>query len=267
MADRLQVTIDGRRIAYLRAGNGPAVVLLHGIGGNALQWRSQVDGLSGEFTLIAWDTPGYGDSDDPAGNWGMADYARLLAEVLDRLDLDRVHLIGQSWGGVLAQEFFRDHRHRVRSLILCNTFPGDGCRPQAERDASLAGRLRALETMTPAEMAQARVSSLVSEGTHGAVRHEIETIFAMIRPSGYRQAATALHGSDERDVLATIDVPTLVIAGEQDQIVPLHLSTLLVDGIPGATLEIISGTGHMSNQEQPVVYNDVVRSFLREVSG
>ena len=87
-------------------------------------------------------------------------------------------------------------------------------------------------------------------------------MLAMIHPTGYRQAAIALHNSDERDVLAKINVPTLVIAGEHDRVVPLPLSHLLVDGIRRARLEIIPGTGHLSNQEKPTVYNDIVRSFL-----
>ncbi len=262
MIEKSHAVIDGHRIAYLRAGTGPAVVLLHGIGGNATQWRSQLEGLAGELSLIAWDTPGYGDSADPDGDCRMADYAEVLAQLLDHLQLDRAHLIGQSWGGVLAQEFMRKHAARVRSLVLSDTFPGDACRPEAERNASLQGRLKALETMTPAKMATSRVSMLVPDGTSQAIKDEIEAMLAMIRPSGYRQAAIALHNSDERDVLSTIDVPTLVIAGEHDHVVPLHLSQLLANGIPNARLEIIRGTGHLSNQEQPDVWNAVVRGFL-----
>ncbi len=264
MAERRQVMVGGRRVSFLAAGTGPAVVLLHGIGGNATQWNAQLDGLSDEFRLIAWDTPGYGQSDDPQTDWRMSDYAGVLAGLLDALDLERVHLVGQSWGGVLAQEFHRNHADCVRSLVLSDTFPGDACRPQAERDASLQGRLRALETMTPAEMATSRLPMLVPEGTADDVKQEIESMLAMIRPSGYRQAAIALHDTDERDVLPTVRVPALVIAGEFDNVVPLHLSKLLADGIPGARMEIIQGTGHLSNQEKPVVYNQVVRAFLRE---
>ncbi len=267
MVEKRHVTIDGRGMAYHRAGNGPVVVMLHGIGGNAIQWRAQLEGLSDEFTVIAWDTPGYGDSDDPDGDWSMADYAEQLARFFDHLGVDRVHVIGQSWGGVLAQEFFRQFGDRVCSLILSDTFPGSACRPEEGRNASLQGRLKAVETMTPAEMAKARLPMLVPEGTPEATKQEIETMLAMIHPDGYRQAAIALHNSDERDVLAKINVPTLVIAGEHDRVVPLPLLKLLVDGIRGARLEIIPGTGHLSNQEKPTVYNDIVRSFLRSANG
>ena len=107
---------------------------------------------------------------------------------------------------------------------------------------------------------------LVPESTSDGVKQEIEAMLAMIRPSGYRQAAIALHDSDERDVLPTVSIPTLVTVGEFDRVVPLHLSGLLAEGIPGARLEIIQGTGHLSNQEKPVVYNQIVRSFLVSAS-
>jgi pimeloyl-ACP methyl ester carboxylesterase len=257
--------LDGIRIAYRRAGSGPVLLLLHGIGGDADQWRGQLEGLADEFTVIAWDTPGYGDSDDPDGDWRMADYAERLAEFLDRLTPDPVHILGQSWGGVLAQEFYREHSDRVRSLILSDTFPGDAARPEAERNASLQGRLNALATMTPAEMARARLPMLVPGGTPDAIKQEIEAMLAAIHPAGYRQAAIALHHSDERDVLPSITVPVLVIAGEHDRVVPMALSRQLVDGISGAQLEIIPGAGHLSNQEKPDVYNAIVRGFLRSV--
>ena len=242
------------------------LLLLHGIGGGSAQWRAQLEGLADEYTVIAWDTPGYGDSDDPDGDWRMADYAERLAEFLDRLTPDPVHILGQSWGGVLAQEFYREHADRVRSLILSDTFPGDAARPEAERNAGLQGRLNALATMTPAEMARLRLPLLVPVDTPEAIKQEIEAMLAAIHPDGYRQAAIALHHSDERDVLPSIGVPTLVIAGEHDHVVPLALSRQLVDGIRGARLEIIPGTGHLSNQEKSDEYNVIVRGFLRAVS-
>lgn len=239
------------------------LVLLHGIGGGAAQWRAQLEGLADDYTMIAWDTPGYGDSDDPDGDWRMADYAERLAGLLDRLTPEPVHLLGQSWGGVLAQEFCRHRADRMRSLILSDTFPGGAARPEAERNASLRARLNALATMTPAEMARARLPQLVPDGTPEAIKQEIEAMLAAIHPAGYRQAAIALHYSDERDVLPLVSVPTLVIAGEHDRVVPLALSKQLVDGISGARLAIIPGSGHLSNQEKPDEYNANVRGFLR----
>jgi len=267
MAEGYLVLVNGLNIAYRRAGSGPILLMLHGIGGGSAQWRPQLESLSDEFTVVAWDTPGYGDSDDPDGDWRMADYAERLAQFLEQLTPDPVHILGQSWGGVLGLEFYRAHADRMRSLILSDTFAGDMARPEAERNASLQARLNAVATMTPAEMAAARLPQLVPDGTSDAIKQEIEAMLAAIHPSGYRQAAIALHHSDERDILSSISLPTLVIAGEFDRVVPLPLSQQLEAGIPGSRLEIISGTGHLSNLEKPDEYNAIVRGFLRRLEG
>ena len=257
--------IRGVRIAYRRAGQGPPLVLLHGIGGNAGQWAHQLGGLAGEFTVVAWDAPGYGGSADPEGAWAMADYADHLAGLLDVLGLAGVHLLGQSWGGVLAQEFYRRHPERVASLLLVNTF-GAGMQPEAERQASLEGRLRALETMTPAEMAARRAPLLVAPGTSAAVLAEVEAMLAEIHPAGYRVAAIALAEADARDVLPRVAVPVLVVAGDYDTVVPPAASEALRDAIPGAGFAVVAGTGHLSSQERPDAFNALVRDFLRPIA-
>jgi pimeloyl-ACP methyl ester carboxylesterase len=263
MLNRQTALVNGFPISYLRAGGGPPLVLLHGIGGNATQVRLQLDSLSDDYTVVSWDAPGYGDSADPATNWTMADYADVLAGFLDTLDLERVHLLGQSWGGVLAAEFYRHHPARVRSLVLSDTFAGGGAQPEAERQAGLQARLHALETMTPAEMAKSRAPAVLADDPPAAVLAEVEAMLAEIRPTGYRQAAIVLAGADERDVLPTIRVPALVIAGDQDRIVPLSAAEYLRDHIPGARLVMIPDAGHLASQEQPQRYNAELRAFLK----
>src|SRR3712207_5874254 len=115
-------TLFRSMIAYARAGSGEPLVMLHGIGGNARQFRNQLDGLADSYDVIAWDAPGYGDSDDPPGDRTMGDWAEALAGLLDALALDGAHVLGQSWGGVLAVELCRRYPERVRSLILSDTF-------------------------------------------------------------------------------------------------------------------------------------------------
>lgn len=220
--------------------------------------------MAGDFDVIAWDAPGYGGSDDPAGDWSMADYADRLAGLLDALGLTRVHLLGQSWGGVLVQVFYGRYADRVASLLLVNTF-GAGMQPEAERRASLEGRLRSLETMTPAEMAARRAPVLVAPGASPAALAEGEAMMAEIHPAGYRMAAIALAEADARHVLPRIAVPTLVVAGDHDTVVPLAASRTLRDAIPGASFAVVEGTGHLSSQECPDAFDALVRDFLRTV--
>ncbi|MBI4491401.1 MAG: alpha/beta fold hydrolase, partial [Chloroflexi bacterium] len=263
----LTAEVNGLRIAYERAGRGPALVLLHGIGGNARSWRHQLAGLADEFTAIAWDAPGYGGSSNPPTPCSMAHYAQYLAGLLDHVGLERAHLVGLSWGGVLAQEFYGRYPARVASLVLADTHAGGSSQPPAQGRARLQARLHALATMTPAEIARLRAPELLSERAPDELRDEVASIMAQIHPLGYRLAAIALAEADEREVLPRVRVPTLVVCGELDRVTPLHQAEQLQAAIPGAELAVIAGAGHASNQEQPARFNAAVREFLRRVDG
>lgn len=263
MARRESVKAGGIEISYLRAGSGPPLVMLHGIGGNATQFQHQIDGLADAWTVIAWDAPGYGDSDDPADDWLMPDYAAVLSAFLNALEFDRVRLLGQSWGGVLAQTFLSRYPERVDALILSDTNMGGRSQPEEARLASLNARLTALETMTPAQMAAARTPAVLGPNPTLEVSREAEAMMAQIRPNGYRQAAIALAEADTRAVHANIRVPTLILAGQHDKIVPPAAAAALRTAIPGAQLVTIPGTGHLSGQEDPRAYNHALQAFLK----
>lgn len=259
------VTVRGLAIAYDRAGRGAPLVLLHGIGANASAWRTQVDGLADAFDVIAWDAPGYGRSSDPPHDWTMAEYADCLAGFLDGLDIPKAHLLGQSWGGVLAQELYGRYADRVASLILSDTtLGGDVTRNDGE--TRLQARLRAMETMTPAEYARARAPHLLAPDPPTDLLREVEAMLAQLHPAGFRSAAIALARADVRAVLPRIRVPTLVLCGEQDHVTSPAIGTRLIGQIPNARKVIFPGVGHLNNMEQPDRYNATVRDFLQGIS-
>jgi pimeloyl-ACP methyl ester carboxylesterase len=260
------VAVDGLGIHYDQRGSGPEVVLLHGIGGNTKLWRYQLEGLSDAFRVTAWDAPGYGGSDDPeGGEWTMADYAGVLEGFLRTLGIERAHIVGQSWGGVLTQEFYRRCPERFVSLTLSDTYAGGGAQPPEERDAALQARLRALDTMTPAEMARQRVSALLMEDAPQALIDEVSSVLAEIHSPGYRMAAIALAGADTRDVHPTITVPTLITAGDHDRIVPPGRAREMHASIPGSRLVMIENAGHLPCVERSEIYNAAVRKFIEDV--
>src|SRR5262245_26889579 len=113
--------INGGSIHYETAGDGFPLILLHGIGSNSRSWRRQLRVLSAKFKVVAWDAPGYGLSSNPTGKPSITVYANWLGELLDQLRFDRIHLLGHSIGGVIAQEFYRAHPERIRRLILADT--------------------------------------------------------------------------------------------------------------------------------------------------
>ncbi len=267
MATREVVNVNGIEISYLRAGDGPPLVMLHGIGGNATQFQHQLDALADAWTVIAWDAPGYGNSSDPGGDWLMADYAAALAGMLDALGLAQIRLLGQSWGGVLAQTFIGLFPERVRALVLSDTSMGGRSQPEAERLASLNARLSALESMTPTEMAAARTPALLGPNPTTTASREAEAMMAQIRPTGYRRAAIALAEADTRAVHAHNHAPPLILAGEHDRIVPPSTAAALHAAIPDSQLITIPHTGHLSGQEDPVAYNAALRRFLEQADG
>jgi pimeloyl-ACP methyl ester carboxylesterase len=119
-----EIEVDGHRIAYERKGAGPPLVVLHGWPMDGREWRRQIDGLSDEFTVVAWDAPGAGRSSDPPETFRLSDWADCLAAFIETLGLGRSHVGGLSWGGGLALELYRRHPGVVRTLILASAYAG-----------------------------------------------------------------------------------------------------------------------------------------------
>jgi 3-oxoadipate enol-lactonase len=212
--------------------------------------------------VIAWDAPGYGRSDDPLAQFSLAELADRAVELLDELQIASAHVLGVSMGGVIAQLVYHRHPQRVRSLILVDTNPGGGGAPEPERSERVRQRLEAFDRLGPRQMAAQRAPNLVSPGAPPELVAELTSIMAEVRAAGYRAAAIALGETDLTSQLQSIRVPTLVIHGEQDAVVPLKTAHFLADSIPGARLIVIPQAGHVSNQEQPNAFNAAVRAFL-----
>ena len=257
------VEVDGLVIAYERRGQGPALVLLHGWPSNHREWRRQIDGLSDEFTVVAWDAPGAGGSSDPPPTFQLADWADCLAGFVDALELERPHVVGLSWGGGLALEFYRRHRSVVRSLVLASAYAGwAGSLPADVVEQRLALMLHNCERPSD-EWAPAWIETLLAAHATSDMAAELRAIASEIHADGTRAAMRAFAEADLRDVLPQIDVPTLLLYGEVDVRAPREVWEPLRSAIPGATLVLIPGVGHMVGLEAADRVNDEIRSFLR----
>jgi pimeloyl-ACP methyl ester carboxylesterase len=264
------VQVNGRAIFYRESGAGEHenelnLVCLHGISSNSRSWQRQLDLPPEGCRVIAWDAPGYGQSDDPPEALPMAFYADQLAGFMEALRLSKAVIVGLSLGGVLAQEFYRRHPARCQALVLADTNTGGGARPPAERQARLERRLKALAELSLAEMARQRAPALLSPNPPPGLVAEVEAMMGEIHPPGYRYMVMALDGVDTREVLATISAPTLVLWGEHDRVTPREEAEVLRAGIPGAAFEVIAGAGHLSNLEQPAAFSQAVKTFLDKV--
>lgn len=214
------------------------------------------------MTVVAWDAPGCGESSDPPELFGAHGYAGALASFMAELEIETAHVLGLSWGGGLAQELYRLHPERVRSLILADTYAGwRGSLPEDVCDARLASCLRESE-LPPEEFIPGWIRGLLSDRAEPRLRDELVEIMSSFHPSGYRAMAHAFAHQDTRDLLPRIDVPTLLIWGEADARSPVTVAKQMGDGIPGSRLVLIPDAGHVSSLEAPEPFNEAVLSFV-----
>ena len=262
----LRAEVGGLSVAYERAGDGPTLVLLHGFTHDSRAWWPQLESLSGQFTVIAWDAPGAGQSADPPETFGIGDWADCLAGFLDAVGVQRAHIVGLSWGGLLAQEFYRRHSALVLSLVLADTYAGwKGSLPEPIPEERLAACLRDA-SLPPGDFVPRYLPGMFGDSPSPEVRDGLARIMSDFHPFGFRLMATALAHADTRDLLPTIRVPTLLVWGDADARSPLAVAHQMHDAIPGARLAVLSGAGHVSNLEEPAQFNAQVRNFCLPLS-
>ena len=261
-----QIEVEGVRIAYRRAGTGPPLVLLHGGPLDSREWRRQLDGLSDDFTVVAWDMPGCGESADPPEHFRTRDYADCLAAFIEALELGQPHVLGLSFGSGLALELYRWHPMIPRTLILASAYAGwAGSLPPEVAEQRKQGMLRRIE-LPPEEFARQFVPSLMADPAPAEVVDEVRAILLDFHPAGQRallRAGFAEH--DVRDVLGDIDVPTLLLYGDKDVRSPLTVAEQMHASIRGSRMVVIPGVGHMADMEAADRFNVEVRTFLKSV--
>lgn len=257
-----QVTVGDHAIAYRIAGGGPPLVLLHGFLCDSRCWRTQLTGLADHFTVIAWDAPGAGASSDPPDAFTITDWATVLDEFLGAIGVGRTHVLGLSWGGMLAQELHRIRPARVDRLVLADTYAGwKGSLPS---DAVEKRRARCYRD------ADRPVADVVSEwvpveffsNASAELRAEMAGVMAGFHPLGFRLMAKTLADTDTSAILPTITAPTQLIWGDGDLRSPLTVAEHFHTAIQGSTLDVIAGAGHLSNMEKPAEFNAIVTRFL-----
>ncbi|MGH9311755.1 MAG: alpha/beta fold hydrolase [Vicinamibacterales bacterium] len=259
------VLVDGRAITYERAGNGPPVVFVHGYVGDRRTWRRQIDDLADEFTVVAWDAPGFGGSFDPPDTFALGDYAEQLAGFVVALGFDRVHLVGLSFGGGLIIEFYRRYPGMVASLVLASAYAGwAGSLPRDEVDRRLHQALELAE-LTPEQLASALMPTMFSSSAPSDLVAEFETSLREFHRAGLRATSFAFAAADVRDVLPTIRVPTLLIYGDADVRAPIDVARAIERAIPSPRVVLVPGAGHIVNIEAHERFDAEVRAFFRSV--
>lgn len=255
--DVVHVETPVGRIALRQAGAGRPLVLLHGLGGSSKSWARQLEALSDERRVIAWDCPGYGESADyPGGAPKSQDFAKALLAALDAVDVGDFDLVGHSMGGAVAPWAARLAPFRVGRLVLSATKVAFGADDPSGYDKRLAERRQ----MNDKTFGEARARGMVGEAS--PVFDAVAAIAGEIRLSGYEGAIALLKQADNRAILPTVEQPTLVIAGANDRIAPADATRAVADAVPGARLETVQDAAHAAYMEQPAAYNALLQAFL-----
>ena len=254
-------TEGGGTISYREAGTGPVLVLLHGLNGNSKSWAFQFGGLASDFRVIAWDAPGYGQSDLIAP--AVAAYAAQLAHLLDYLSLNRVFVLGHSMGGVVAGAFCGLYPHRAERLVLSCTHWGNAVPQGAPLANKYAKRLIDLKELSPIDYGRARATRMLPPSADEAVIERVASIAMDTQPDGLRTAGQMVEKADNRPLLSGLTLPVLIIAGEKDTVVTPERSFAMREHIAASSCVTLPGVGHAPYLEAPAAFNDAVREFLQ----
>lgn len=260
---------DDNRLWYETFGDGEPLVMIMGLSGSVQAWGLQIPELSRHYRLIAPDNRGAGRSDKPQGPYSVMGMAEDVVAVMDAAEVLDAHVMGVSMGGLIAQELYHRHPHRVRSLILGCTGvgPNDPAAVPADEDVSAV-----LAMDRDAHSAEEIVTAMNEVFYHPEYRARVPQLdqrlikLQKLDP----QPAHAYHAQLEACFthtpnaprLAAIEVPTLVLHGEDDRVWPLENAHYLAEHIPGARLHVIPRSGHMFMIEKPREFNAAVLSFL-----
>lgn len=266
----MQATIGDIRMHWRESGRGDPVLFVHGFPFHGGLWEEQVDRLPQRWHWLAPDLRGFGTSEIGPGDGplGMDLLADDLVAFLDARGVERAVVCGLSMGGYIAFALWRWHPERVRALVLCSTRAGADTDEARERRHALAERVR---KDGAAAAVAALVPGLLSEETRRG-RPEVERrVVAMIEATPTKTIVRALQGMAERpdstDLLPRITVPTLVVAGGDDTMATAAEMELMARAIPDARHQVIAGTAHLPNLEDPTTFNRVLVHFLDAIQG
>ena len=252
----------GLEVSYDDVGAGQPVVFVHGFPHNRTFWAPQTGALVDRSRCIAPDLRGFGGTPS-APPYSMDQYADDVVALLDALRIEQAVVAGLSMGGYVAFALWRRHRRRVRALLLADTRAGaDSDETRAKRHEMIA----LARAKGSSAVADAMMPGMVGKSTREKNAGLVDAMYQMMQSAPVEGVVGALEAMiarpDSTPTLATIDVPTLVVVGEEDALTPVKEARAIHDAIPSSRLEILAGAGHASSFERPAAFNHVVSEFL-----
>jgi pimeloyl-ACP methyl ester carboxylesterase len=269
---RRRIDVVGSEVNYVEMGEGPPLVLVHGLSGAWQNWLEQIPRLSESHRVIAPDLPGFGGSPMPPWEISIPAYGRFLRDFCERLGIERCSLVGNSMGGFIATEVAIADPERVEKLVLVSAAGITWARARRE-PMMMIGRVgqAALPLALRLQLSGIRRPGLRKRAfqgvfhSPGALRREVlwENLTPAMSSPGYLDAITNLVGYDIRDRLEEIEVPTLIVWGRNDRVVPVPAALSYKKRIgDNAELVIFDRCGHVPQLERPVRFNRLLERFL-----
>ena len=261
-------TVAGTTLHYVDVGaGGPPVLLLHAFPFHSGMWEAQVEALADRYRVVVPDLKGFGASDAPddVSAYSMASYADEVAGLLATLELEQVAVVGLSMGGYVAFSLLSRHRPLVSALVLADT------RADPDSDQVLERRTNQQRTVRDegtAPVIDALLTTLLAEHTHGHRPEVVDRARLLMDnpPAGFVGALEAMKSRpDASPQLDSIDVPTLVVVGEEDKPSPPEVAESMHERIRGSRLAVLPDAGHLTNLEVPGPFNQALRGFLAEL--
>jgi pimeloyl-ACP methyl ester carboxylesterase len=257
----------GDRWSYMEAGRADAspLVLLHGVGANSMHWRFQFAGLADTYRVVAWNAPGYLLSDALVKDWpDCRDYAGALADFLAALNLDRVNLLGNSFGTRVAQCFALHYPGRVIKMAFTGTGIGQRSVPDSEKQRIIATREEQIAKGGYAF--GARAAALLGSKAPPETAAIVQATLRATNPRGFMQAVKlGLSDFYGPDVAGNFTFPVLLVQGNEDRINPLEKNAaILIKALPQGRLEVLDGYGHLPEVEAPDLVNAMLGQFFAE---
>lgn len=245
------------------SGQGEMVLFLHGIGGNKKNWKNNINFFSKNFLTVAWDTRGYGDSDDYNGELDFDNILDDLKKVIDFFKKTRAHIVGLSMGGQIATLFYDKYPNYVKTLTLCDTHFGLSNLSPTEIEKFINLRKEPLlNGKVPKDIAPSVASTLIGDTNNISAYNQLVESMSLLHKESYLKTIESSMRTEHRHIFKNIKVPTLIMVGELDTLTPPSMSKSIMNEIKGSYLKIIPKAGHLINIEEPDIFNQNLIQFL-----
>jgi len=252
------------KISIKYSGIGDLLIFLHGIGGNKDNWDLNIPFLSKHFLCVAMDTRGYGDSEDYKGKLYFNHIIKDLLNIFQFFEKKKAHIIGLSMGGQIACLFYEKHPNMVLSMVLCDTHFGLGNLEKDEIEKFINSRKRPLlEGLEPKDIALSVSKSLIGNSNNKSAINQLINSMNKLHKESYLKTIDASMSTFHDHIFPKIDVPTLILVGENDKLTPPSMALKIHKLIRNSKFSIIDEAGHLTNIENPKIFNNEVLKFLK----